>query len=93
RAGFALIACLAWHDKAAPNEKFLEFLPVIRVGAMDERNFVKKAVSWALRHIGKRNPALRGAAMAPAGELAGMESRAARWVGKDVVRDLSKNRG
>ncbi|MEO0249555.1 MAG: DNA alkylation repair protein [candidate division WOR-3 bacterium] len=90
RAGFALMACLAWHDKAAPDEKFLNFLPVIKAGAEDERNTVKKAVSWALRNIGKRNSALRDAAMALAEEMSRSESRSIRWVGKDATRDLSK---
>jgi 3-methyladenine DNA glycosylase AlkD len=58
RAAFALIACLAWHNKAASDEDFIRLMPVIQEGATDERNFVKKAVSWALRNIGKRNPKL-----------------------------------
>ncbi len=90
RAGFALMACLAWHDKTAPDERFLDLLPVIKAGATDERNMVKKAVSWALRNIGKRNPALREAAMALAEEMSRRESKSARWVGKDAMRDLSK---
>ena len=55
RTAFSLIACLAWHDKKANDDKFIELLPVIIRGATDERNFVKKAVNWALRNIGKRN--------------------------------------
>jgi len=90
RAGFALIACLAWHDKSAPDERFLDFLPVIEAGATDERNMVKKAVSWALRKIGKRNPGLREASMALAGEMSGAESRSARWIARDALRELSK---
>ena len=58
RAGFAMMAVLAWHDKEAKDESFLKFLPIIVKGATDERNFVKKAVNWALRQIGKRNRAL-----------------------------------
>jgi len=56
RTAFALIACLAWHNKKAPDELFIKLFPIIKIGAMDERNFVKKAVNWALRNIGKRNP-------------------------------------
>ena len=63
RAAFSLIACLAWHDKSAGDAAFLEFLPVIARAATDERNFVKKAVNWALRHIGKRNLRLNAAAI------------------------------
>ena len=88
RAGFALMAYLAWHDKAAPDAAFLRFLPSIRRGATDERNFVKKAVSWALRNIGKRNPRLRTPALREARALRISDSNAARWVGADVVRDL-----
>jgi 3-methyladenine DNA glycosylase AlkD len=88
RGGFALMACLAWHDKAAPGPAFLAFFPSIRRGATDERNFVKKAVSWALRTIGKRNARLRAAARREARALRELDSRAARWIGADVERDL-----
>ena len=90
RAGFALMAYLAWHDKAAPDSAFLRFFPSIRRGATDERNFVKKAVSWALRNIGKRNPRLRAAALREARAFRAQDSKAARWVGADVERDLGK---
>ncbi|MFH1736786.1 MAG: DNA alkylation repair protein, partial [Actinomycetota bacterium] len=63
RAAYALIACMAWHDKTATDERFIGFLDVIKAGATDERNFVKKAVNWALRHIGKRNRQLNTAAL------------------------------
>ncbi len=89
RAGYALIACLAWHDKGAEDELFLAQLPIIVEGATDERNFVKKGVSWALRHIGKRSPALRVAALETASELQAMDSKSARWIGRDAVRDLN----
>jgi 3-methyladenine DNA glycosylase AlkD len=92
RAGFALIACLAWHDKAAADARFVAMLPVIRRGAVDERNFVKKAVSWALRAIGKRNPDLRRRALRLAQELRDGEGRFGRWVGADAVRELSRVR-
>jgi 3-methyladenine DNA glycosylase AlkD len=93
RAGFALMAYLAWHDKDAPDAAFLRFLPSIRRGAADERNFVKKAVSWALRNIGKRNPRLRTPALREARALRTADSKAARWVGADVLRDLGAGKG
>lgn len=89
RAGFALMAWLAVHDKKAPDEVFLRFLPVIARHAGDGRNYVKKAVNWALRQIGKRrSPALYAAAVETARALAGSETASARWVGKDAVREL-----
>lgn len=88
RAAFSLIACLAWHDKQAPDEQFLEFLPIIERGATDERNYVKKAVSWALRHIGKRNLTLNRAALRTARALQKLESKAARWIGANAVHEL-----
>ena len=93
RAGFALMAYLAWHDKDAPDAAFLRFLPSIRRGAADERNFVKKAVSWALRNIGKRNPRLRTPALREARALRTADSKVARWVGADVLRDLGAGKG
>lgn len=89
RGAYALMACLAWHDKQARDEQFVELLPVIRAGATDERNYVKKAVSWALRNMGKRNPALHAVAMQAAAELGQLDSKAARWIARDVARDLS----
>jgi 3-methyladenine DNA glycosylase AlkD len=90
RAAFALLASLAVHDKRAPDEAFVRCLPLIEEGASDERNFVKKAVSWALRGIGKRNGALRAAAVATAKRLAASDGTAARWVGKDALRELTR---
>ena len=89
RAAYALIACLAWHDKQAADEKFIELLPVIVKGATDERNYVKKAVNWALRHIGKRNLRLNKVAIATAREIQGIDSRAARWIAADAIRELT----
>ena len=102
RAGFALMAGLAVHDKAASDARFVQLLPVIERGAFDERNFVRKAVNWALRNIGKRNLALHRAAIACAGRIraeanarAGGERggtpgvRAARWVAADALRELT----
>jgi len=69
RTAFTLIACLAWHDKGAEDEKFIKLFPVIKRGATDERNFVKKAVNWALRNIGKRNTNLNRSAIKFAKEI------------------------
>jgi 3-methyladenine DNA glycosylase AlkD len=90
RAAYALIACIAWHDKAAPDELFLAAFPVIRRGVTDPRNYVKKAVSWALRQIGKRNPALRAAAIDLGRELRAMDAKPARWIANDVLRELEQ---
>jgi 3-methyladenine DNA glycosylase AlkD len=92
RAGFALMAYLGWHDKGAADAAFLRFFPSIRRGAGDDRNFVKKAVSWALRNIGKRNERLRRAALAEARALRASSSPAARWVGADAERELAGRR-
>jgi 3-methyladenine DNA glycosylase AlkD len=89
RAAFALIACLAWHDKVAADEKFIGLLPVIRRGSTDERNFVKKAVNWALRTIGKRNRILNVAAIEAAREIQQLDSKPARWVAADALRELT----
>ncbi len=88
RTAFSLIACLAWHDKKAGDDKFIELLPVIVQGATDERNFVKKAVNWALRNIGKRNLNLNKAATNTAEEIQRLDSKAARWVASDTLREL-----
>jgi len=89
RAGFALMAALAWHDKDATDALFLGYLPVIERFAFDDRNFVRKAVNWALRNIGKRNRALNRAAAACARRIAKQDSRAARWIAKDALRELT----
>lgn len=89
RAGFALLACLAKPDDT-PDAPYLEGLRLIEAGAEDERHLVKKGVSWALRCIGKRNDALREAALATGRRLAECENAAARWVGKDAMKDLKK---
>jgi 3-methyladenine DNA glycosylase AlkD len=89
RAAFALMASLVVHDKATPGTRFRTFLPLIEQGARDERNFVKKAVNWALRCIGKRDPALNLAAVAVAKRLAASKEAPCRWVGKDALRELT----
>jgi 3-methyladenine DNA glycosylase AlkD len=93
RGGFVLMACLALHDKEAPDSRFLALLSLIEKGAGDDRNFVKKGVSWALRAIGGRNAALRDASAALAGRLLTSDSAAAKWVGRDAMRALRSPRG
>ena len=88
RAGYVLMAELALHDKKAPDQAFIEFFGAIERGSTDPRNFVKKAVNWALRQIGKRNPKLNGAALELAGKLAKKDSASARWVASDAIREL-----
>jgi 3-methyladenine DNA glycosylase AlkD len=88
RTAFSLIACLAWHDKKAADIRFIELLPVIKQGATDERNFVKKAVNWALRNIGKRNQNLNKAAIEAARDIRQIDSKAARWIATDAIREL-----
>lgn len=92
RAAFALLASVALHDKKAPDTPFLKALPLIVRGSDDDRNFVKKGVSWALRGIGHRNPKLRSAAIKTAERLAKSEVSSARWIGKDALRDLLRGR-
>jgi 3-methyladenine DNA glycosylase AlkD len=88
RGGFTLMACLAVHDKGAPDGTFLAFLPLIQREAVDERNFVKKAVNWALRQIGKRNRRLNRAAIKAAQAIQRLDSRSARWIAADALREL-----
>ena len=90
RAGFVLMARMAVRRKDLADGVFLEFLPLIRREATDDRNFVRKAVNWALRQIGKRNPRLRRAAIAEAKAIAKLDSRAARWIAVDALRELQK---
>jgi 3-methyladenine DNA glycosylase AlkD len=90
RAAFALLASVASHDKQAPDAKFLECLPLIEAAAGDDRNFVKKGVSWALRTIGERNTKLNKAATKVAERLASSEIASARWIGKDALRQLKR---
>jgi 3-methyladenine DNA glycosylase AlkD len=85
------MAALAVHDKRATDKAFETFLPAIRSGATDERNFVKKAVNWALRQIGKRNLVLNERALVLAKELSKAESRTARWVASDAIRELESD--
>jgi 3-methyladenine DNA glycosylase AlkD len=89
RAAFALLASLALHDKRADDESFARCLPFVERAAVDERNFVKKGVSWALRLIGRRNRALNAAAVDVARRLSASSEAAARWVGKDAFKELT----
>ena len=89
RAAFALLACLALHDKTASDARFLASLPLIERAASDDRNFVKKGVSWALRLIGRRNAALNAAAVALSRKLAASPEPAARWIGRGAVKELT----
>ena len=89
RAGFVLMARLAVSDKKASDEQFFQFLPIIRRESGDGRNFVKKAVNWALRQIGKRNAALNEMAIKTAKEMQRMDSGSARWVASDAIRELT----
>jgi 3-methyladenine DNA glycosylase AlkD len=88
RAGFAMIASLSVHDKGAPDSRFTRYLAAVGRAATDERNFVKKAVNWALRSIGKRNPKLNERAIATAERIALLDSKAARWIASDALREL-----
>jgi 3-methyladenine DNA glycosylase AlkD len=88
RAGFALMAGLAVHDKASPDERFVPLLEHVKRESVDERKYVKKAVNWALRQIGKRSMPLNAAAIETAIEISAKDSRAARWVASDALREL-----
>lgn len=89
RTAFSLIAQVSCHDKKMADEDFEQFLVLIKRAAMDERNYVKKAVNWALRSIGKRNRVLNGRAIETAREIQKMDSKAARWIAADALRELT----
>ncbi|NOT49610.1 MAG: DNA alkylation repair protein [Acidobacteria bacterium] len=89
RAGIVLMAWLAVHDKKADDEKIAEFLPILEKQSNDERNFVKKAVNWALRQIGKRNLALNKLAIEAAERIKLQNTKSARWIASDALRELS----
>lgn len=88
RAGFVMMAELAVHDKKAPDEAFVPFFPLIKQYSWDERNFVKKAVNWALRQIGKRNNNLRGLAIQWAEDIHQTGTKAGRWIASDALREF-----
>ncbi|MCK4594248.1 DNA alkylation repair protein, partial [bacterium] len=88
RGAFALLAGLAVHDKETPDQMFIDAFPLIRAAADDERNFVKKAVNWALRQIGKRNLALNAAVITAAEKILARDTKSARWIARDTLREL-----
>jgi 3-methyladenine DNA glycosylase AlkD len=92
RAAFSLIAGLAVHDKDAVNEDFERFSPIIKRHAIDERNYVKKAVNWALRNIGKRNSSLNKRMIQLSNEILEVDSKSARWIARDALRELTSEK-
>jgi len=89
RAGFVMMAVLAVHDKESDDSRFLRFLPLIVRGSDDQRNFVKKAVNWALRQIGKRSLLLNRTAVEIAKKIQDRGTRSARWIASDALRELN----
>ena len=92
RAAFTLIAVLAVHDKKADDKQFEQFFPLIIMASTDNRNFVKKAVNWALRHIGKKNIYLNKRAIEVAIEIKDLNSRSSRWIAADALRELKSEK-
>ncbi len=92
RAGFVLMACLSIHDKKADDESIMQFFPALIEGASDERNFVKKAVNWAIRQIGKRNLNLHKQAIMLAEEIYLMDLPAAKWIANDALKELKNEK-
>jgi 3-methyladenine DNA glycosylase AlkD len=92
RAGFVLMATLAVHDKKTPDERFEVFLPLTAEHATDDRNFVKKAVNWALRQIGKRSRHLNSLAIQAAEHIRRIDSKSARWIASDALRELTSDK-
>jgi len=92
RAGFVLMAELTVHDKEAEDNKFTPFLPMIEREAWDERNFVRKAVNWALRQIGKRNKKLNKGAIRVAKRIQKQDTKSARWIAADALRELQSDK-
>ncbi|MEJ2355975.1 MAG: DNA alkylation repair protein [candidate division WOR-3 bacterium] len=92
RGAFAIIACIAVYDKEKPDNEFIQFLSQIKKAATDERNYVKKAVSWALRNIGKRNKNLNKEIVKFAKELEKTDSESARWIARDTLKDIQREK-
>jgi len=90
RAGFTMMAELAFHDKKTEDKKFEQFFPYIIAESNDERNFVKKAINWALRQIGKRNERLCRKAIAVARQIQKKDDTASKWIASDALRELEK---
>jgi 3-methyladenine DNA glycosylase AlkD len=88
RAGFVLIAAAAVHDKKAKDRTFIKYLSIIKKHSNDNRNFVRKAVNWTLRQVGKRNNALKAAAIKTAGNILAQDTDASRWIARDALREL-----
>jgi len=93
RAAFASIAALAWNGHDTPDDTLADYFPLIEKYAQDPRNFVKKAVNWALRNVGKRRPGLRSPSIELARRLSLSESPAARWIGKDALKEFDTKFG
>ena len=89
RAGFTLMASLSVHDKEGGDKEFIKFFPLIKKESYDERNYVKKAVNWALRQIGKRNESLNKEALKLCEEIVQLDSKSAKWIAKDAIRELT----
>lgn len=92
RAGIVLIAYLAVHDKKASDEQIAQFLPILEKHANDERNFIKKAVNWSLRQIGKRNLNLNKLAIETAEKIKAQNTKSARWIASDALRELTNEK-
>ena len=92
RAAFSMLAGLAVHDKNASNEKFTEFSNLLKENSIDERNYVKKAVNWALRNIGKRNQFLNKKMIELSKEILLIDSKSARWIANDAIRELTSQK-
>jgi len=92
RGAFSIIAGLSVHDKKASDEDFEKFLPIIKKHSIDERNYVKKAINWALRNIGKRNLNLNKKAIKTAEEIKKIDSKSARWIANDAIRELTSEK-
>jgi 3-methyladenine DNA glycosylase AlkD len=90
RAAFTLMAHLVFHDKSSNDKKFEKFFPIIKQESTDERNFVKKAVNWALRQIGKRNSNLNKKAIATAKEIKKINSKSAQWIANNALNELTR---
>ena len=92
RAGFSLMAWLAVHDKKVDDSKFDEFLTIITIESTDERNYVKKAINWALRNIGKRNISINKRAIETAKKIQKFDSKTAKWIASDAIRELTSEK-
>jgi 3-methyladenine DNA glycosylase AlkD len=89
RTAFTLMCCLAVHDKKMPDKEFIKFFPLIKQASTDERNFVKKAVNWAIRQIGKRNKNLNKRAIKLSKEILKIDSKSATWIASNALRELT----